>query len=103
MEEPQVMSERISRRIAAIAPSATLAVDAQAKALKAEGHPIIGFGAGEPDFPTPEYIVEAALAAVDGRETADETASAGDLAGRRVLTLSGGERRMAVLDRKSVV
>lgn len=64
MEEPQVMSERISRRIAAIAPSATLAVDAQAKALKAEGHPIIGFGAGEPDFPTPAHIVEAAAEAL---------------------------------------
>ncbi|MGW4857001.1 pyridoxal phosphate-dependent aminotransferase [Kocuria palustris] len=58
------MSERISRRIAAIAPSATLAVDAQAKALMAEGHPIIGFGAGEPDFPTPAHIVEAAAEAL---------------------------------------
>src|SRR5215203_3475371 len=54
---------RISRRIAAIAESATLAVDAKAKALKAEGRPVIGFGAGEPDFPTPDYIVEAAVAA----------------------------------------
>lgn len=58
------MSERISRRIAAIAPSATLAVDAKAKALKAEGHPIIGFGAGEPDFPTPAHIVQAAAEAL---------------------------------------
>ena len=54
---------RISRRIAAIAESATLAVDAKAKALKAAGRPVIGFGAGEPDFPTPHYIVEAAIAA----------------------------------------
>ena len=54
---------RISRRIAAIAESATLAVDAKAKALKAAGRPVIGFGAGEPDFPTPKYIVEAAIAA----------------------------------------
>ena len=54
---------RISRRIAAIAESATLAVDAKAKALKAAGRPVIGFGAGEPDFPTPQYIVEAAIAA----------------------------------------
>jgi aspartate aminotransferase len=54
---------RISRRIAAIAESATLAVDAKAKALKAAGKPVIGFGAGEPDFPTPDYIVEAAVAA----------------------------------------
>ena len=54
---------RVSRRIAAIAESATLAVDAKAKALKAAGRPVIGFGAGEPDFPTPDYIVEAAAAA----------------------------------------
>jgi aspartate aminotransferase len=57
-----VMS-RISQRIAAIAPSATLAVDAKAKALQAAGEDVVGFGAGEPDFPTPEHIVEAAVAA----------------------------------------
>ena len=57
------MGARISDRIAAIAESATLAVDAKAKALKAAGRPVIGFGAGEPDFPTPDYIVEAAVAA----------------------------------------
>ena len=54
---------RISGRIAAIAESATLAVDAKAKALKAAGRPVIGFGAGEPDFPTPDYIVSAAAGA----------------------------------------
>ena len=54
---------RVSARIGAIAESATLAVDAKAKALKAAGRPVIGFGAGEPDFPTPDYIVEAAAAA----------------------------------------
>ena len=54
---------RISRRIGAIAESATLAVDAKAKALKAAGEPVIGFGAGEPDFATPAHIVEAAAAA----------------------------------------
>ncbi len=54
---------RVSRRIGAIAENATLAVDAKAKALKAQGRPVIGFGAGEPDFPTPDYIVEAAVAA----------------------------------------
>jgi aspartate/methionine/tyrosine aminotransferase len=53
--------DRISQRIAAIAESATLAVDAKAKALKAAGEPVIGFGAGEPDFPTPDHIVEAAV------------------------------------------
>lgn len=55
---------RVSARVAAIAESATLAVDAKAKALKAAGRPVIGFGAGEPDFPTPDYIVEAAVKAV---------------------------------------
>ena len=54
---------RVSKRIAAIAESATLAVDAKAKALKAAGRPVIGFGAGEPDFPTPDYIVSAAAQA----------------------------------------
>jgi aspartate/methionine/tyrosine aminotransferase len=54
---------RISQRIAAIAESATLAVDARAKAMKAAGEPVIGFGAGEPDFPTPAHIVEAAAQA----------------------------------------
>jgi aspartate/methionine/tyrosine aminotransferase len=57
------MASRISARIGAISESATLAVDAKAKALKAAGRPVIGFGAGEPDFPTPDYIVEAAVAA----------------------------------------
>jgi aspartate/methionine/tyrosine aminotransferase len=60
---PVSQPSRISRRIAAIAESATLAVDAKAKALKAAGRPVIGFGAGEPDFPTPQYIVDAAVAA----------------------------------------
>jgi aspartate aminotransferase len=55
--------ERLSRKIAAITESATLAVDAKAKALRAAGEPVIGFGAGEPDFPTPAHIVEAAAAA----------------------------------------
>ena len=55
--------ERLSRRVAAITESATLAVDARAKALKAAGEPVIGFGAGEPDFPTPAHVVEAAIVA----------------------------------------
>jgi aspartate aminotransferase len=54
---------RISARVGAIAESATLAVDAKAKALKAAGEDVIGFGAGEPDFPTPNHIVEAAIEA----------------------------------------
>lgn len=52
----------ISRRAAAVAPSATLAITNKAAALRAEGKPVIGFGAGEPDFPTPAPIVEAAIA-----------------------------------------
>jgi aspartate/methionine/tyrosine aminotransferase len=54
---------RVSARIGAITESATLAVDAKAKALKAAGRPVVGFGAGEPDFPTPAPVVEAAAAA----------------------------------------
>ena len=54
---------RISQRIASVSESATLAIDAKAKALKAAGEDVIGFGAGEPDFPTPEHIVQAAVEA----------------------------------------
>src|SRR5215217_2472007 len=61
-------ARRVSARIGGISESATLAVDAKAKALKAAGRPVIGFGAGEPDFPTPEAIVAAASeAAADPR------------------------------------
>lgn len=63
------MSNRVSVALAGIAPSATLAVDAKAKALRAAGENVIGFGAGEPDFPTPEHIVDAAAAAC--RDTAN--------------------------------
>jgi aspartate/methionine/tyrosine aminotransferase len=56
-------ARRVSARIGGISESATLAVDAKAKALKAAGRPVIGFGAGEPDFPTPEPIVAAAVEA----------------------------------------
>src|SRR4029450_3656701 len=54
---------RVSARLAATAEPPTLAVDAKAKALQAAGRPVIGFGAGEPDFAPPDYIVEAAIAA----------------------------------------
>ena len=57
------MSSRVSDLLGGLAPSATLAVDAKAKALKAAGEPVIGYGAGEPDFPTPAHIVEAAAKA----------------------------------------
>lgn len=68
---------RISRRIGGIAESATLAVDAKAKALKAAGRPVIGFGAGEPDFATPETIVEAAALAARDPKNHRYTPSAG--------------------------
>jgi aspartate/methionine/tyrosine aminotransferase len=58
-----VSARRVSARLASLAPSATLAVDARAKALRAAGEDVIGFGAGEPDFPTPDAIVAAAVAA----------------------------------------
>jgi aspartate aminotransferase len=61
--ETATARSRISARIAAVAPSATLAVDAKAKALRQAGQDVIGFGAGEPDFPTPARIVEAAIEA----------------------------------------
>src|SRR5271154_1476805 len=54
---------RVSARVGRVAPSATLAIDAKAKALKAAGLDVIGFGAGEPDFPTPQAIVDAAVEA----------------------------------------
>jgi aspartate/methionine/tyrosine aminotransferase len=68
---------RVSARLAAIAESATLAVDAKAKALKAAGRPVIGFGAGEPDFPTPAYIVDAAVAAAKDSANHRYTPAAG--------------------------
>ncbi len=54
---------RVSQRVGSIPPSATMAISSRAKALRAQGRDVIGFGAGEPDFPTPEHIVEAAVAA----------------------------------------
>jgi len=63
VSQPAAAARRLSPRVAAISESATLAVDAKARELRAAGRPVIGFGAGEPDFPTPDYIVEAAIAA----------------------------------------
>ena len=70
-------ARRVSERIGSITPSATLAVDARAKELRAAGRPVIGFGAGEPDFPTPGYIVEAAVAAAQDPKNHRYTAAAG--------------------------
>ena len=74
MVEP---ARRVSARLQAIPESATLAITAIAKQLKADGEPVIGFGAGEPDFPTPDYIVEAAQAAVVDPANHRYTAAAG--------------------------
>ena len=68
---------RLSTRVGAIAESATIAVDAKAKALKAAGEPVIGFGAGEPDFPTPANIVEAAVEACRDQANHRYTPAAG--------------------------
>ncbi|HSP52394.1 MAG TPA: pyridoxal phosphate-dependent aminotransferase [Cryobacterium sp.] len=69
--------KRISTRIGSIAESATLKVDGKAKALQAAGRPVISFAAGEPDFPTPEHIVEAALVAVRDPKNHRYTPAAG--------------------------
>src|ERR1700750_1190314 len=71
------MPTRVSARVSAISESATLAVDSKAKALKAAGRPVIGFGAGEPDFPTPAPIVAAAEAALGDPPTHRSTPAAG--------------------------
>ncbi|MBF4570321.1 pyridoxal phosphate-dependent aminotransferase [Plantibacter sp. VKM Ac-2880] len=68
---------RLSTKIAAIAESATLKVDAKAKALQAQGRPVISYAAGEPDFPTPEHIVEAALVAARDPKAHRYTPAAG--------------------------
>ncbi|MGO8871236.1 MAG: pyridoxal phosphate-dependent aminotransferase, partial [Acidimicrobiales bacterium] len=94
-------------------PSATLAVDAKAKALKAQGENVIGFGAGEPDFPTPEHIVEAAVAACRDPRNHKYTPTAGlpelrdavaaktrrdsgfEVAASQVLVTNGGKQAIA--------
>jgi aspartate aminotransferase len=104
---------RISRRAAAVAPSATLAVDAKAKALQAAGEHVIGFGAGEPDFPTPAHIVEAAVIACRDKANHRYTPTAGipalreaiaaktlrdsgyEVAANQVLVTNGGKQAVA--------
>lgn len=73
----QTLTSTISKRVSAIAPSATLAVTSKAKALKDAGHKVISFGAGQPDFPTPDYIIEAAIAAAKDPAYHGYTATAG--------------------------
>ncbi len=70
-------SARIARRIAAISESATLKVDAKAKALKASGRPVISYAAGEPDFATPDHVVEAAVVAARDPKNHRYTPAAG--------------------------
>jgi aspartate aminotransferase len=72
-----VSTNRLSQKIGAIAESATLKVDAKAKALQAEGRPVISYAAGEPDFATPAHIVDAARAALDDPKNFRYTAAAG--------------------------
>jgi len=79
------MGSRVSDLLSGLAPSATLAVDAKAKALKAAGEPVIGYGAGEPDFATPEHIVEAAERACQDPTMYKYTPTAGLLALREAI------------------
>src|ERR1051325_2442948 len=65
------MNYKISRRAASLAPSLTLAIDSKAKQMKAEGQDVIGFGAGEPDFDTPQHIKDAAIKALNEGVTKD--------------------------------
>lgn len=73
------MTERapLSRKLSAIAESATLKVDAKAKALQAAGRPVVSYAAGEPDFPTPQFIVDAASAALRDPKNFRYTPAAG--------------------------
>src|SRR5438034_10177736 len=59
------MNYKISRRAASLSPSLTLAIDSKAKQMKAEGQDVVGFGAGEPDFDTPQHIKDAAIRALN--------------------------------------
>jgi aspartate aminotransferase len=104
---------RISARIAAVSPSATLAVDAKAKALQAQGESVIGFGAGEPDFATPEHIVAAAEVACRDPRSHKYTPTAGlpelrealvaktrrdsglEVAAAQILVTNGGKQAIA--------
>ena len=110
---PGVTATRISARVAAVSPSATLAVDAKAKALQAAGESVIGFWAGEPDFPTPAHIVEAAVEACRDPATHKYSPTAGlpalreaiaaktlrdsgfEVPASRVLVTNGGKQAIA--------
>ena len=107
------MSSRVSDLLGGLAPSATLAVDAKAKAMKAAGEPVIGYGAGEPDFATPAHIVEAAAQACYDPRNHKYTPTSGlaelreaiamkskrdsglDVAASQVLVTNGGKHAVA--------
>ncbi|MBV7411610.1 pyridoxal phosphate-dependent aminotransferase [Dermabacteraceae bacterium TAE3-ERU27] len=94
---------RVSRRIGAIAPSATLQVDAKAKRLRAEGKPVIGFGAGEPDFPTPARIVAAAQAAAADQANHRYSPAAGLPALREAIAQASNRYSHANVDASQVI
>ncbi|MHB1597590.1 MAG: pyridoxal phosphate-dependent aminotransferase [Acidimicrobiales bacterium] len=94
---------RIGRRVAAVSPSATLAIDAKAKALKAEGVDVVGFGAGEPDFATPEAIVEAAVAACRDPRNHRYTPTAGLPALRSAIAAKTARDSSYVVDASQVL
>ena len=104
MADWQTLSDRINN----VAPSATLAVDSKAKAMKAAGVDVIGFGAGEPNFPTPDYVVEAAAEAcragkvtVNGRDAKPaHTLKVGD---EVELFFAAGSLKFRVLELKESV
>jgi len=79
---------KLSRRAGSLGESVTLAISAQAKALKAQGEQVVGFGAGEPDFDTPEHIKEAARQALAGPGVAGYTPVAGTVALREAVAAS---------------
>ncbi len=66
------MELKLANRVKALTPSSTLAITAKAKELKAAGHDVIGLGAGEPDFNTPDHIIEAAYHALLEGKTKNE-------------------------------
>jgi aspartate/methionine/tyrosine aminotransferase len=94
---------RLSDRVGAIAESATLAVDAKAKALQAAGKPVIGFGAGEPDFPTPAHVVEAAAKAAADPKSHKYTPAPGLPALREAIAAATSANGLAVKAEQVIV
>ena len=74
----------ISDKVKSISPSSTLAIDSKFKQMKAEGVDVVGFGTGEPDFDTPDYIKKAAVEAIAGGKT-KYTPAAGTMELRRAI------------------